>query len=147
MRGTDAEGWTMKLGLQLGYWAAQPPSDPAKLVPAAEQAGFAAVFAAESWGSDAFTPLAWWGSSTSSVRLGTSVAQLSARTPTACAMHALTLDHLTGGRFVLGLGVSGPQMVEGWYGRPFAQPLARNREYVSIVRQVLRRAEPVHNDG
>jgi len=137
----------MKLGLQLGYWAAQPPSDPAKLVPAAEQAGFDAVFAAESWGSDAFTPLAWWGSSTSSVRLGTSVAQLSARTPTACAMHALTLDHLTGGRFVLGLGVSGPQVVEGWYGRPFAQPLARTREYVSIVRQVLRRAEPVRNDG
>ena len=137
----------MKLGLQLGYWGAQPPRDAAKLVLAAEQAGFDAVFAAESWGSDAFTPLAWWGSGTSSIRLGTSVAQLSARTPAACAMHALTLDHLSGGRFVLGLGVSGPQVVEGWYGQPFARPLARTREYVSIVRQVLSRQAPVRSDG
>jgi F420-dependent oxidoreductase-like protein len=137
----------MKLGLQLGYWGAQPPRDAATLVLAAEQAGFDAVFAAESWGSDAFTPLAWWGSSTSSVRLGTSVAQLSARAPAACAMHALTLDHLSGGRFVLGLGVSGPQVVEGWYGQPFEKPLARTREYVSIIRQVLSREAPVRNDG
>jgi F420-dependent oxidoreductase-like protein len=137
----------MKLGLQLGYWGANPPGDAEALVPAAEEAGFDAVFAAESWGSDAFTPLAWWGSRTSSVRLGTSVAQLSARTPAACAMHALTLDHLSGGRFVLGLGVSGPQVVEGWYGQPFAQPLARTREYVSVIRQVLSRQAPVRSDG
>lgn len=137
----------MKLGLQLGYWGAQPPQDAAALVQAAEQAGFDAVFSAESWGSDAFTPLAWWGSSTSSVRLGTSVAQLSARSPAACAMHALTLDHLSGGRFVLGLGVSGPQVVEGWYGQPFARPLARTREYVSVIRQVLSREAPVRSDG
>jgi F420-dependent oxidoreductase-like protein len=137
----------MKLGLQLGYWAARPPNEPAKLVPAAEQAGFDGVFAAESWGSDAFSPLAWWGASTSSLRLGTSVAQLSARSPTACAMHALTLDHLSGGRFVLGLGVSGPQVVEGWYGQPFARPLARTREYVSVVRQVLSREAPVRSPG
>jgi F420-dependent oxidoreductase-like protein len=137
----------MKLGLQLGYWGAGPPPDAGTLVSAAEQAGFDAVFAAESWGSDAFTPLAWWGASTSSVRLGTSVAQLSARSPAACAMHALTLDHLSGGRFVLGLGVSGPQVVEGWYGQPFARPLARTREYVSIVRQVLSREAPVRNPG
>lgn len=137
----------MKLGLQLGYWGAQPPTNAAELVAAAEEFGFDAVFAAEAWGSDAFTPLAWWGSGTSRVRLGTSVVQMSARTPAACAMHALTLDHLSGGRFVLGLGVSGPQVVEGWYGRPFARPLARTREYVSILRQVMAREAPVRNDG
>jgi F420-dependent oxidoreductase-like protein len=137
----------MKLGLQLGYWGAQPPEHVADLVVAAERAGFDAVFAAESWGSDAFSPLAWWGSRTERVRLGTSVAQLSARPPTAAAMHALTMDHLSGGRFLLGLGVSGPQVVEGWYGQPFAKPLARTREYVSIVRQVLAREAPVTSDG
>ena len=137
----------MRLGLQLGYWGAGPPAGAAELVVAAERAGFEAVFAAESWGSDAFTPLAWWGSRTERVLLGTSVAQLSARTPTSCAMHALTLDHLSGGRAVLGLGVSGPQVVEGWYGGPFAKPLARTREYVSIIRQVLAREAPVRGDG
>lgn len=137
----------MQLGLQLGYWGAQPPHNAAELVVAAEDAGFTSVFAAESWGSDAFTPLAWWGSQTSRIRLGTSVAQLSARTPTGCAMQALTMDHLSGGRFVLGLGVSGPQVVEGWYGQPFAKPLARTREYISIVRQVMAREAPVRNDG
>jgi F420-dependent oxidoreductase-like protein len=137
----------MKLGLQLGYWAAQPPENTAELVAAAEQAGFDAVFTAEAWGSDAYTPLAWWGSSTSRVRLGTSVVQLSARTPTACAMAALTLDHLSGGRHILGLGVSGPQVVEGWYGQRFPKPLARTREYIGIVRQVLAREKPVVSDG
>jgi len=143
----DERMWRMKLGLQLGYWGANPAQRAAELVVAAEQAGFDAVFTAESWGSDAFTPLAWYGSATSRIRLGTSVVQLSARTPTGCAMHALTLDHLSGGRFVLGLGVSGPQVVEGWYGQPFARPLARTREYVSIVRQVMAREQPVRNDG
>ncbi|MFI2233442.1 LLM class F420-dependent oxidoreductase [Nocardia testacea] len=137
----------MKFGLQLGYWSAGPPEHAAEVVVAAEEAGFDAVFAAESWGSDAFTPLAWWGSATHRVRLGTSVVQLSARTPTATAMHALTLDHLSGGRAILGLGVSGPQVVEGWYGQPFAKPLQRTREYVDIVRKVLARQGPVTNDG
>ena len=137
----------MKFGLQLGYWGAAPPQHAAEVVVAAEEAGFDAVFAAESWGSDAFTPLAWWGSATERVRLDTSVVQLSARTPTATAMHALTLDHLSGGRAILGLGVSGPQVVEGWYGQPFAKPLQRTREYVDIVRKVLARNGPVTNDG
>ncbi|MFI5715305.1 LLM class F420-dependent oxidoreductase [Nocardia sp. NPDC051750] len=137
----------MKFGLQLGYWSAGPPEHAAEVVVAAEEAGFDAVFAAESWGSDAFSPLAWWGSATERVRLGTSVVQLSARTPAATAMHALTLDHLSGGRAILGLGVSGPQVVEGWYGQPFAKPLQRTREYVDIVRQVLARKGPVTNDG
>ncbi|MDH3061630.1 LLM class flavin-dependent oxidoreductase, partial [Gordonia alkanivorans] len=92
----------MKLGLQLGYWAAQPPAGHADLVDAAEKAGFDSIFTAEAWGSDAYTPLAWLGSSTNRVRLGTSVLQLSARTPTACAMAALTLDHLSGGRHIVG---------------------------------------------
>ena len=137
----------MKLGLQLGYWGAGPPSGTAELVAAAEDAGFDAIFTAEAWGSDAFTPLAWWGRETSRVRLGTSIVQMSGRSPTSIAMHALTLDHLTGGRVVLGMGVSGPQVVEGWYGQPFAKPLARTREVVDIIRQVLAREAPVSNDG
>ena len=137
----------MKLGLQLGYWGAQPPTNHAELVSAAEDNGFDAVFTAEAWGSDAYTPLAWWGSSTSRLRLGTSVVQLSARTPTACAMAALTLDHLSGGRHILGLGVSGPQVVEGWYGQRFGKPLARTREYVDILRQVWARQAPVTSAG
>ena len=137
----------MKLGLQLGYWGAQPPANAHELVTAAEESGFDAIFTAEAYGSDAFTPLAWWGRETSRVRLGTSIVQMSGRTPTSIAMHALTLDHLSGGRVVLGMGVSGPQVVEGWYGRPFARPLARTREVVSIVRQVLAREAPVTSDG
>ena len=137
----------MKLGLQLGYWGAQPPANHAELVAAAEDAGFDAIFTAEAWGSDAFTPLAWWGRETSRVRLGTSIVQMSGRTPTSIAMHALTLDHLSGGRVVLGMGVSGPQVVEGWYGQPFSKPLARTREVVDIIRKVLAREAPVTNDG
>jgi F420-dependent oxidoreductase-like protein len=137
----------MKLGLQLGYWGAHPPENHAELVAAAEAADFDAVFTAEAWGSDAYTPLAWWGSSTRRVRLGTSVIQLSARTPTACAMAALTLDHLSGGRHMLGLGVSGPQVVEGWYGQSFPKPLARTREYIDIIRQVWAREKPVTSAG
>lgn len=137
----------MKLGLQLGYWGAQPPQGVGDLVHAAEDAGFDALFTAEAWGSDAFTPLAWWGRETTRLRLGTSIVQMSGRTPTSIAMHALTLDHLSGGRVVLGMGVSGPQVVEGWYGQPFAKPLARTREVVDIIRQVLAREAPVSNDG
>ncbi|WOC14069.1 LLM class F420-dependent oxidoreductase [Gordonia sp. MP11Mi] len=137
----------MKLGLQLGYWGAQPPNNHRELVAAAEEHGFDAVFTAEAWGSDAYTPLAWWGSDTQRLRLGTSVLQLSARTPTACAMAALTLDHLSGGRHIVGLGVSGPQVVEGWYGQPFPKPLARTREYIDIMRQVWARTAPVTSAG
>lgn len=137
----------MKLGLQLGYWGAKPPENAPELVAAAEGAGFDTVFTAEAWGSDAYTPLAWWGRETERMRLGTSVIQLSARTPTACAMAALTLDHLSGGRHILGLGVSGPQVVEGWYGAKFPKPLARTREYIDILRQVWAREAPVRSDG
>ncbi len=137
----------MKLGLQLGYWGAQPPTGVGELVAAAEESGFDAIFTAEAWGSDAFTPLAWWGRETTRLRLGTSIVQMSGRSPTSIAMHALTLDHLTGGRVVLGMGVSGPQVVEGWYGQPFEKPLARTREVVDIIRQVLAREDKVTNAG
>jgi F420-dependent oxidoreductase-like protein len=137
----------MKLGLQLGYWGSRPPADDADLVAAADEAGFDTVFTAEAWGSDAYTPLAWWGRETTRVRLGTSVVQLSGRSPTACAMASLTLDHLSGGRHILGLGVSGPQVVEGWYGARFPKPLARTREYIDIVRQVWARKAPVTSPG
>ena len=137
----------LKIGLQLGYWGAGPDPRMVELAQEAEKLGYDAVFTAEAWGSDVFTPLAWIGAHTSKIRLGTGIAQLSARAPAATAMAALTLDHLSGGRMILGMGVSGPQVVEGWYGQPFGKPLARTREYVSIVRQVLQRKEPVTNDG
>ena len=137
----------MRLGLQLGYWGAAPPAGAAELVVEAERAGFAAVFTAESWGSDAFTPLAWWGASTRTIKLGTGITQMSARTPASTAMTAITLDHLSGGRVILGLGVSGPQVVEGWYGQEYAKPLARTREYVEIVRRIVARDEPVSYAG
>ncbi|WP_346076606.1 LLM class F420-dependent oxidoreductase [Gordonia cholesterolivorans] len=137
----------MKLGLQLGYWTAQPPLGVPEMLVAAEESGFDSVFTAESWGSDAYTPLAWWGAATATLRLGTAVAQLSARPPTTLAMAALTLDHLSGGRHIIGLGVSGPQVVEGWYGQSFGKPLARTREYVRIVRDVLAREGAVVSDG
>jgi F420-dependent oxidoreductase-like protein len=137
----------MKLGLQLGYWQAQPPDNLVEVVQEAEKLGFDVCFTAEAWGSDAFTPLTWIAAHTERIRLATGVVQLSARTPTATAMHTLTLDHLSKGRVSLGLGVSGPQVVEGWYGRPFGKPLARTREYIDIIRQVLRREAPVKSDG
>ena len=137
----------LKLGLQLGYWGPGPPEDFIELAQEAEGHGYDIVFTAEAWGSDAFTPLTWLAAHTQKIRLGTAVVQLSARTPTCTAMQTLTLDHLSGGRVTLGLGVSGPQVVEGWYGQPFAKPLSRTREYVDIVRQVLRREEPVSNPG
>ena len=137
----------LKLGLQLGYWGAAPPPQAPQLVEEAERLGFDSLWTAEAYGSDALTPLAWWGARTSRMRLGTALCQLSARTPTAMAMAAQTLDHLSGGRFVLGLGVSGPQVVEGWYGQPFPKPLARTRQYVDIVRTVLARDGVVTSDG
>ncbi|GGW82383.1 LLM class F420-dependent oxidoreductase [Streptomyces lomondensis] len=138
----------MRLGLALGYWGRGPSPDHVPLAQEAERLGYDSVWTAESWGSDAFTPLTWIAAHTSRIRLGTAVAQMAARPPTTTAMHALTLDHLSGGRMMLGLGLSGPQVVEGWYGRPFpASPLTATREYVDVVRQVLRREAPVESAG
>jgi F420-dependent oxidoreductase-like protein len=137
----------LKLGLTLGYWGAGRPAHHLEAVKEAERLGFDSMWTAESWGSDALTPLAWLGAGTTTLRLGTALMQLSGRTPTAAAMAALTMDHLSEGRFVMGLGVSGPQVVEGWYGQPFPKPLARTREYVKIIRDVMAREAPVTNDG
>src|SRR5579884_2267062 len=111
----------LKLGLNIGYWAGGPPPGTLDSILEAERLGFDSVWTAEAYGSDALVPLAWWGASTTRIRLGTGIVQISARTPAATAMAAMTLDHLSGGRLVLGLGVSGPQVVEGWYGQPFAK--------------------------
>ncbi|MFV0308978.1 MAG: LLM class F420-dependent oxidoreductase [Desertimonas sp.] len=135
------------LGYSTGYWSAGPPAGALDAIREAERLGFDSMWTAEAYGSDALTPLAWWGAQTERLRLGTGIVQLSARTPTATAMAALTLDHLSGGRVILGLGASGPQVVEGWYGQPYPKPLARTREYVDIVRRVLARGEPVEFHG
>src|SRR5438105_3975638 len=137
----------MKLGFHVGYWGSGPTPGALEAVRKAEELGFDSVWTAEAYGSDAFTPLAWWGASTSRIRLGTNIVQMSARTPTATAMSALTMDHLSGGRFVLGLGASGPQVVEGWYGQPYPRPLERTREYVEIIRTIVAREQPVEFRG
>ena len=139
---------SLKLGLNTGFWASGAPSPAAlEAVKEAERLGFDSIWTSEAYGCDVLTPLAWWGSQTEKVRLGTAIMQMSARRPTAAAMAAMTMDHLSGGRFILGLGVSGPQVVEGWHGEPFAKPLARTREYVSIVRDAIARQEPVTSGG
>jgi F420-dependent oxidoreductase-like protein len=132
----------LKLGLMLGYWGREP-SVPIDLVLEAEEVGFDSVWTAEAYGSDVVAPLAWIGSHTKRIKLATGLMQLSARTPASTAMTAVTLDHLSGGRFILGIGVSGPQVVEGWYGVDFRKPLARTREYVEILRRIWAREEPV----
>ena len=137
----------LKLGLMLGYWGGGPPPRGQETVLEAERLGFDSVWTAEAYGSDVLTPLAWWGAATTKIKLGTAIAQISARTPAATAMAAMSLDHLSGGRMVLGLGVSGPQVVEGWYGQPFAKPLARMREYISVIREIWAREGPLTNDG
>jgi F420-dependent oxidoreductase-like protein len=137
----------LKLGLNMGYWAGGPPPGLEESVLEAERLGFDSIWAAEAYGSDALTPLAWFGSRTERIKLGSAIAQISARTPAATAMAAMTLDHFSKGRLILGVGVSGPQVVEGWYGQAFAKPLARTREYIGIVRDIWARQGPVTNDG
>jgi F420-dependent oxidoreductase-like protein len=137
----------LRLGLNTGYWAGGPPPGIAASVIEADRLGFDSVWTAEAYGSDALMPLAWWGAATERIKLGTAIVQISARTPAATAMAAMTLDHLSGGRVILGLGVCGPQVVEGWYGRPFAKPLARMREYIGVLRDIWARQGPVTNDG
>ncbi len=140
-------GFVMKLALGMGYWSAGPPDGAQEQVAEAERLGFDSIWTAEAYGSDALTPLAWWGATTESIGLGTSICQISARTPAAMAMAAMSLDHLSGGRFRLGLGVSGPQVVEGWYGQPYPKPLARTREYVEVIRRIWARDIPVEFQG
>ena len=136
----------MKLGLMLGY-SGPIPTVPIDLVKEAERIGYDSVWTAEAYGSDVFSPLCWVGAQTTRIKLGTGVMQLSARTPACVAMTAATIDHLSNGRLILGIGVSGPQVVEGWYGQSFPKPLARTREFVALVREMLERKGPVTFQG
>lgn len=136
----------MRLGIMLGY-AAGRLELPVELVQEADRLGVYAVWTAEAYGSDAVSPLAWLGALTERIHLGTAIMQMPGRTPANTAMTAMTLNQLSGGRFLLGLGLSGPQVVEGWHGVSYARPLARTREYVEIVRAIFRREERLQYDG
>lgn len=136
----------MRLGLNVGYSGATIHL-PMELIRSADRLGYYAVWTAEAYGSDAVTPLAWIGAQTQRVKLGTAIMQMPARTPAMTAMTATTLDQLSGGRALLGLGLSGPQVVEGWHGQPYGKPLAKTREYVSIVRAILARKQPLSFQG
>jgi F420-dependent oxidoreductase-like protein len=130
----------------LGYSGAALHLPPA-LVQQAEALGYHSVWTAEAYGSDAVTPLAWLGAQTQRIRLGTAIMQMPARTPAMTAMTAMTLDQLSGGRLLLGLGLSGPQVVEGWHGQPYGKPLERTREYVAILRAIFARQAPLVHQG
>ena len=136
----------MQLGFYMGY--AQPGTSPLELLELAREAealGYESAWAAEAWGVDAITPLAWLGALTSTIGLGTAIMQLPGRSPANAAMTAATLDLLSGGRFLMGLGTSGPQVVEGWHGQEWGKPLVKTREYVEIIRAVLRRERLEHH--
>ena len=136
----------MKLGFYMGY--AQPGTNPLELLELAREAeglGYDSAWAAEAWGVDAITPLAWLGAQTTTLKLGTAIMQLPGRSPANAAMTAVTLDLLSGGRFLMGLGTSGPQVVEGWHGQEWGKPLGKTREYVEIVRTILRRERLEHH--
>src|SRR5579862_9436925 len=136
----------MRLGLMIGYSGAEVAIDVA-MVKEAESLGFDSVWSAEAWGSDAVSPLAWLAAQTTKIRLGTAIMQLPGRSPANTAMTAMTLDALSGGRFILGLGTSGPQVVEGWHGVPFDKPLTWMREYVTIVRSIFEREKALEFQG
>ncbi len=136
----------MRLGLMAGYSGAKIEL-PMDVIREADRLGVYAVWTAEAYGSDAVTPLAWMGAQTEHIRLGTAIMQMPARTPANTAMTAMTLDQLSGGRFLLGLGLSGPQVVEGWHGVAYGKPLAKTREYVQIIRDILKREKPLVHDG
>jgi len=137
----------MKLGLSIGYSRAQLDI-PVKLVQRAKELGYDSVWTAEAYGSDAVTPLAYLAALTKRIKLGTGIMQLAARTPANAAMSAATVDAMAGGgRFIAGLGVSGPQIVEGWYGEPWGKPYYRMKDYVAIMRKIFRREGPVTHDG
>ena len=136
----------MKLGLVIGYSKSEFNLPMAEILEA-ERLGFDSVWTSEAYGSDALTPAAWILARTTKIKAGTAIMQVPARTPTSTAMSAMTLQSLSGGRFILGLGPSGPQVVEGWYGTTYARPLTRMREYIDIIRQVIAREAPVQYDG
>jgi F420-dependent oxidoreductase-like protein len=136
----------MRLALSLNYSGATVALDMDKVLEA-ERLGYDSVWSAEAYGSDAVSPAAWIAARTSRIHVGTGIMQIPARTPAMTAMTAMTLDALSGGRFRLGLGVSGPQVAEGWHGQPFGKPLVKTREYVEIVRAILKRDKPLEFRG
>src|ERR1051325_10286285 len=136
----------MRFGLNVGYSGARMSVDMG-LVKEADRLGFHSVWSAEAYGSDAVTPVAWIAGQTQKINVGTAIMQMPARTPAMTAMTATTLDQLSGGRFLLGLGVSGPQVVEGWHGVPYGKPLVRTREYVEILRKIWKREQPLEHQG
>ena len=140
------DGASLRLGLNMTYTGASV-GDDARAARLAEDLGYDTVWAAEAWGSDAVTVLAWVAAQTSRIKVGSAILQIPARSPAMTAMTAVTLNQLSGGRFILGLGMSGPQVVEGWHGSAYGKPLGRTREYVSIVRRIVARDEPVAHDG
>jgi F420-dependent oxidoreductase-like protein len=137
----------MRLGLNLGYFGAAAPSDTIPFVQHAESLGFHSVWTAEAYGSDSIVPLVWAAAHTTTLNVGTAIMQMPARTPANTAMTAATLDLLSEGRFLLGLGLSGPQVAEGWHGERYGKPLAKTREYVEIVREILKREKPLEHHG
>ena len=136
----------MRLGIMLGY-AGRRVELPVELVKEADQLGVYAIWTAEAYGSDAVSPLAWLGAQTQNIKLGTAIMQMPGRTPANAAMTAMTLNQLSNGRFLMGLGLSGPQVVEGWHGESYGRPLTRSREYVEIVRAIFKRETAVTYDG
>ena len=136
----------MRLGLMIGYSGAKFEL-PLDTIQEADRLGYYAVWTAEAYGSDSVTPLAWIGARTEKIHLGTAIMQMPARTPAMTAMTAITLDQLSGGRMLLGLGLSGPQVVEGWHGQPYGKPLGKTREYVRIVRTILARQDALVHNG
>src|SRR6476646_1507540 len=138
----------LKLGLNLGYWGIGPAGDDAaEVVRAAEGLGYESVWAAESYGSDVVSVLAWLAAQTEKINLGAAIMQVPARPPAAAAMAGATIDKLSGGRFLFGFGPSGPQVSEGWYGVPYAKPWGRTREYVEVVREIVAREGPLEHEG
>ncbi len=138
----------MKLGINLGYWGIGPQGEDAvEIVQAAERAGYDSAWAAESYGSDVVSVLAWLAPQTETIKLGAAIMQVPARPPAAAAMAGVTIDALSGGRFIFGFGPSGPQVSEGWYGVPYAKPWGRTREYIEIVRKIVAREDRLEHDG
>ncbi|MBU2532918.1 MAG: LLM class F420-dependent oxidoreductase [Alphaproteobacteria bacterium] len=136
----------MRLGILLGYKGA-PGGPDMDLILEAERLGYESAWTSESWGSDAVTPAAWVLAKTSRIKVGTGIIQMSARTPTCAAMTAMSLQSMSGGRFLLGIGPSGPQVIEGWHGEKFGKPLTRTREYIEIIRRIFAREKPLEFQG
>jgi F420-dependent oxidoreductase-like protein len=137
----------MRLGINLGYFGAAAPSQFVPMVQRAEALGYHSVWTAEAYGSDSIVPLIWAGAHTTKINLGTAIMQMPARTPANTARTAATIDMLSDGRFLHGLGLSGPQVVEGWHGEAYGKPLGKTREYVEIVRELLKREKPLEHHG